>query len=63
MAQLPPDQLARIAPLIASSFGVAFWSAFGFVVIASLVALALLPKHRPAPVEDDVDAGPPVMLH
>jgi hypothetical protein len=28
-----------------------------------LVALALLPKHKPAPVDDDVDAGPPVTLH
>ena len=63
MAQLPPDQLARVQPLIASSFGVAFWWACGFVVIACLVALALLPKHKPAPVDDEVDAAPPVMLH
>jgi hypothetical protein len=62
VAQLPPDQLARVQPLVAPSFGVAFWWAFGFVVVACLVALALLPKHRPAALDDRGDAGPPAVL-
>jgi EmrB/QacA subfamily drug resistance transporter len=52
-AALPPDQVG----LLAASFGTAFWWAFGFVVVACLVALALLPKHKPAPVDDDAPAA------
>ncbi len=51
-AALPPDQVG----LPAASFGTAFWWAFGFVVVACLVALVLLPQHKPAPLDDDAAA-------
>jgi hypothetical protein len=56
---------ARIQPLLAESFGSTFWWAFAFVVVAFVVALALLPKRKPAPIEEDdgASAGPAVMMH
>jgi MFS family permease len=55
--ELPPDVQARVAPLLADAFGATFWWALGLVIVAFLVALVLLPKQKPEPVEDD---GEPV---
>jgi EmrB/QacA subfamily drug resistance transporter len=66
LAQLPAEQFARIQPLLAAAFGATFWWAVGFVGIAFVVALVLLPKRKPAPVEEDGGAPaatPPVVIH
>jgi EmrB/QacA subfamily drug resistance transporter len=53
---LPPAERARVTPLLADAFGATFWWALALVLVAFTVALALLPKRRPEPVEDD-EAG------
>jgi EmrB/QacA subfamily drug resistance transporter len=66
LAQLPPAEFARVQPLLAGAFGATFWWAVGFVGFAFLVAVALLPKHKPAPVAEDggtTVAAPPVVIH
>ena len=50
------------------AFDSTFWWALGLLVVAFLVATPLLPKHRPAPVDDPaVDEGvaspAPVLVH
>jgi EmrB/QacA subfamily drug resistance transporter len=50
---LPPAQQARVNGLLAESFGSTFWWALALVVVAFVVALVLLPKHKPEPVEED----------
>jgi EmrB/QacA subfamily drug resistance transporter len=52
---IPPEVRAQVAPLMADAFGATFWWAMGMVAVAFVVALVLLPKHKPAPVEDDDD--------
>lgn len=62
---LPPEQQARVLTLLSESFGATFWWALGLVVVAFVVALALLPKHKPAPMEEE-GAEPleaPVLMH
>ncbi|MEN3356396.1 MAG: hypothetical protein V7637_378 [Mycobacteriales bacterium] len=54
-AGLAPDARAKISPLLADAFGSTFWWALALVVIAFVVALVLLPKNKPEPVEDDDD--------
>ena len=49
---LPPEVRARVAPLMAEAFGQTFWWALGFVVVAFVVALVVLPKQLPEPVAD-----------
>ena len=44
---------ARVAPLMADAYGATFWWALAMVAVALLVALVLLPKRRPTPVEDE----------
>lgn len=52
-APLPPEQQARVTTLLSEAFGYTFWWALALVVVAFVVALALLPKHKPEPVEDE----------
>jgi EmrB/QacA subfamily drug resistance transporter len=54
---LPPDVRQRIAPAMAEAFGSTFWWALALVVIAFVVALVLLPKQKPEPVEDETEAA------
>lgn len=65
LAQLPAPVRARFLDTYASAFGQTFWWALALVVVAFVVALVLLPKHKPEPVEDDdeVEAGAPLMMH
>ncbi|GAA1849111.1 MFS transporter [Pseudonocardia ailaonensis] len=67
LASMPREVFAQVQPLLAESFGQTFWWALGFVGVAFLVALILLPKRKPAPLEEDADASDganaPVMLH
>jgi EmrB/QacA subfamily drug resistance transporter len=64
-AELPPAVREQLAPLMADAFGATFWYALGLLVLAFAASL-LLPKHRPAPVEDPDDqagnAPAPVMV-
>ena len=63
-AAVPPDVHAQIAGPMAEAFASTFWWALGLIVIAFVVATALLPKRRPAPVEDPDGATPaPVLVH
>jgi hypothetical protein len=54
---IPPAVRERVAPLMADAFGTTFWWALGFVVVALVVALVLLPKDKPEPLDTD---GEPV---
>lgn len=56
-ANLAPEALLRIQRLMAEAFGSTFWWALALVLVAFVVALVLLPKRKPAPVEDE-DAEP-----
>jgi EmrB/QacA subfamily drug resistance transporter len=64
-ANTPPEALAQLQIRMSEAFGATFWWAVALVVIAFFVALVLLPKHRPEPVEDDdsSDLTAPVMMH
>jgi EmrB/QacA subfamily drug resistance transporter len=64
-APLPPEIQAQVSAIQASAFGQTFWYAFGFVVVSFVVALVLLPKRKPEPLEEDDEAGSdaPVMMH
>jgi EmrB/QacA subfamily drug resistance transporter len=60
-APVPPAVRERIAPLMADAFGATFWWALALVGVAFAVALVLLPKSKPEPVDDPAeDAGAPV---
>ena len=65
---VPPGVRERVAPLMAEAFGATFWYALALVVVAFVVAVVLLPKHKPEPLDDpaaDADAGaaaPPVLV-
>jgi hypothetical protein len=52
---LPPEVREQVAPVMAEAFGATFWYALALVVVAFAVALALLPKQKPEPVEDPDD--------
>ncbi|HVQ96552.1 MAG TPA: DHA2 family efflux MFS transporter permease subunit [Mycobacteriales bacterium] len=54
-ASLPPEARAKVAPPLADAFASTFWWALGLVLVAFVVALVLLPKDKPEPVEDDDD--------
>jgi MFS family permease len=65
-AAVPPAVRARIVEPMAEAFASTFWWALGLVVIAFVVATALLPKHKPEPVEDpaeDAEAASAVLVH
>jgi EmrB/QacA subfamily drug resistance transporter len=55
---LPPGVRERLAPAMAAAFGATFWWALALVVVAFVVAILLLPKDKPEPVDDpDAPAG------
>ncbi len=69
-AAMPPEVRARVAEPMAEAFASTFWWALALLVIAFLVATPLLPKRRPAPVDDPgLDEGTaapapaPVLVH
>ena len=61
-AALPPDQRAQIAGPMAEAFGQTFWWALALVVVAFVVALALLPKEKPEPLEEEGEAPEAAVL-
>jgi EmrB/QacA subfamily drug resistance transporter len=69
-AAMSPAARAQVAGPMAEAFASTFWWALALVVIAFLVATPLLPKKRPAPVDDpDADEADeasvqaPVLVH
>ncbi len=56
---VPPALREKVAPLMAEAFGATFWYALALVVVAFVVAIVLLPKHKPEIVEEDPIAGEP----
>jgi EmrB/QacA subfamily drug resistance transporter len=67
-AAVPPDQRPLIAEKMADAFGSTYWWALALVVLAFAIATPLLPKDKPAPVEEeeppgDASAAPPVLVH
>jgi EmrB/QacA subfamily drug resistance transporter len=58
-ANLTPQQRAAVAPKMAEAFAHTFWWALGLVAVSFVVAVVLLPKDKPEPVEDDDDALEP----
>jgi len=64
-AALPPDQRAQVIGPMAEAFGETFWWALGLVVVAFVVAVALLPKQKPEPIDDPSEEGDaaPVLMH
>jgi EmrB/QacA subfamily drug resistance transporter len=66
---LAPDVLARSAPLMADAYATTFWYAVALVAVAFVVALVLLPKRKPDPIDDPdepgaVDEAPvPALMH
>jgi hypothetical protein len=52
---LPPAVLEKSAPLMADAYAHTFWYAVGLVVVALVVALVLLPKSKPEPIDDPDD--------
>jgi hypothetical protein len=61
-ADTPASVLADLNEKVAAAFGEAFWWALGLVVIAFFVALVLLPKNRPEPVDEEEDDLPTAVL-
>jgi predicted MFS family arabinose efflux permease len=65
---LPPGVREHVAPLMADAFGATFWWALGLVILAFVVAIVLLPKNKPEPLdtepgeEDAAEAPPPPVL-
>ncbi len=45
----------RIAPQMAAAYGTTFWITLRLVAVAFVVALVLLPRHKPEPVDDQDD--------
>jgi EmrB/QacA subfamily drug resistance transporter len=64
-ADTPPAVLAALNEKLAAAFGETFWWALALVAIAFVVALVLLPKHKPEPVEDEEAGDLPaaVLMH
>jgi EmrB/QacA subfamily drug resistance transporter len=65
---LPPAVRERIAPAMADAFGATFWYALALVAVAFVVAMVLLPKQKPEPIEDPdapaaVEAAPVLVAH
>jgi hypothetical protein len=65
---VPAGDRARVTPLMADAFAATFWWALALVVIAFVVALVLLPKDKPLPVDDpdpgqSAEAPPPLLAH
>jgi hypothetical protein len=49
--------LQQLRTLMADAFGATFWWAVALVTVAFVVALVLLPKRKPEPVEEDDSEG------
>jgi MFS family permease len=49
---VPAGERERIAPRMAEAFAATFWYALALVIVAFVVALVLLPKDKPDPVDD-----------
>jgi MFS family permease len=65
-AAVPPDVKARIVGPMADAFSATYWWALALVVLAFVIATPLLPKDKPAPVEDPSAEGgtpAPVLVH
>ncbi|HVI19921.1 MAG TPA: MFS transporter, partial [Gaiellales bacterium] len=66
-AASPPDARAQVLSKMADAFGATYWWALALVIIALVIATALLPKRRPAPVVEpgapETEAQPPVLMH
>jgi EmrB/QacA subfamily drug resistance transporter len=65
-AAVPPDQRAQVADKLADAFGSTYWWALALVVVAFAIATPLLPKHKPAPVEEpgaEPGTPAPVLVH
>jgi hypothetical protein len=65
---LPPAVRERIAPSLAEAFGATFWYALALIVVAFVVAIVLLPKQKPEPVDDPdtpaaAEAAPVLVAH
>ncbi len=56
---LPDAVRERIAPQMAAAYGTTFWVALGLVAVAFVVALVLLPRDKPEPVDDPDDPTAP----
>ena len=52
LSQLPAQAKKLVDPLLANAFGNTFWYALALVLLAGVVSAVLLPKRKPAPVED-----------
>ncbi len=62
----PAGQREAVAGKLADAFGATYWYALALVVVAFAIATPLLPKQKPAPVEDptvDGAAPAPVLVH
>jgi EmrB/QacA subfamily drug resistance transporter len=58
-----PEQIQQaMAQIIAPAFGATFWWAVGLVAVALVVAVVLLPRRKPEPLEDDDEAGVPAAM-
>jgi hypothetical protein len=66
-AAVPPEQRAQVVDKLADAFGATYWWALALVVVAFVIATPLLPKQKPAPVEDPAAEEPgapaPVLVH
>ena len=65
---LPPGVRERVAPSLAEAFGATFWYALALIVVAFVVAIVLLPKQKPEPVDDPdapaaAEAAPVLVAH
>jgi EmrB/QacA subfamily drug resistance transporter len=64
---LTAEQRAVVAPKMAEAFASTFWWALALVLVAFVVALVLLPKDKPEPVEEDGDVleaeAAPALMH
>jgi EmrB/QacA subfamily drug resistance transporter len=55
-AAVPDAVRERVAPAMAEAFGTTFWYALALVAVAFVVAVVLLPKDKPEPVDDPGEA-------
>jgi MFS family permease len=65
-AAVPPEQRAQVVGKLADAFGATYWWALALVIVAFAIATPLLPKQKPAPVEDpsaEAGAPAPVLVH